>query len=248
MKKLKAIRRPFLFVKRAYLITKRIISKLKKQQLRIMKTKFLNLILFSITMLGQNACREAKKNYGLTTYKGKIIEKGSTTTIKNCPVLIHGSEVKNPWGNAETPTIVETVSDSNGNYSLTWDAKEGKRYFIYPESLKHYGNSKGQPVWELKQFGKTITKDLEQWALAFVKIKLLNRHIYNDYDQITIGSNLSGTLIYPGSGDINYITSVWGNMNDTVYIVRRKGLEYVSVKKFGVNVKAWQMDSITSEY
>lgn len=206
-------------------------------------------LLYAIVLtLGLNACKDEEKNYGTTTYQGKVYERGSTVGISNCPILIHGYEVVNPWGSADMPIIVETKADSNGNYSITWEAEKGKRYFIYPESPNHYGNSKGQPVWELKEFGKTITKNLEQWPLAYVKMKLLNRHKYNDYNDISVGSNLNGMTLFPSSKDTNFIAVVWGNTQDTVSIVRNNGLNRVSVNKFGFNISAWQTDSITIEY
>lgn len=146
------------------------------------------------------------------------------------------------------PTISTTVSDVNGNYSITWEVEKGKRYFIYPESPNHYGYSKGQPVWELKQFGKTISKNLEQWPLAYAKMKLLNRHKYKDYTYLTAGSNLSGIGLFPQSKDTIKLTTVWGNMRDTIFVARRNGINIISVEKFGFNLRAWQTDSITIEY
>ncbi len=213
-----------------------------------MKKTIYTLFLLSFLIIGWSSCKKDENNFGTTTYYGKVYERGSTVGIANCIIYIHGYEVTNPWGSPDMPVITHTYSDSAGNYSVTFEAEPNKRYFIYPESQNHAGNSKGQPVWELKYFGKTVHKDLDQWPLAFVKMKLLNRHKYNDYDQIGVGSNLSGLGLYPGSKDTNFIAVVWGNIPDTVSIARRKGLIYTSISKFGFNVRAWQTDSITIEY
>ena len=213
-----------------------------------MKPKFKILLFVSILIFGLNACKDEENNFGATTYRGKVYERGSTIGIANCPILIHGYEVVNPWGSADMPVIVETNADSNGNYSITWEAEKGKRYFIYPESPNHYGNSKGQPIWELKQFGKTVTKDLEQWPLAYVKMKLFNRQKYKNYTDISFGSNLSGINLFPQSKDTNYVAVVWGNMQDSVGYGIYNGKNLIKREKFAFNINAWQMDSITIEY
>ncbi len=213
-----------------------------------MKKPFYILFLLSLLIFGWSSCKKDENNFGTTTYYGKVYERGSTVGIEDCIIYIHGYEVSNPWGSADMPVITHTYSDSAGNYSVTFEAEADKRYFIYPESQNHAGNSKGQPVWELKYFGKTVHKDLEQWPLAFVKIKLLNRHKFNNYTSITFGSFSSGIELYPQSKDTNLLAVVWGNITDTVGFTLYKGKNQIQRGKFGFYVPAWQTDSITIEY
>jgi hypothetical protein len=202
------------------------------------------LLVFNLT----SGCQKVEKNFGLTTYKGRVIERGSTVGISNCPIIIHGYESGGFWGSPSYPIVGETYSDSDGYYSITWNAIEGEDYYIYPESRKHYGSGKGQPIWELKTFGKTVTKDLEQWAFAFVKMKLLNRHKYKDYDDITFGSNFSGITLYPQSKDTTLLTSIWANLKDSVGFTLYKGRNQILNKRFGFLLNARQVDSINIEY
>ncbi len=210
--------------------------------------KLKNILLLSLIIFGLNNCKKDENNFGTTTYYGKVYERGSTVGIEDCIIYIHGYEVSNPWGSADMPVITHTYSDSAGNYSVTFEAEADKRYFIYPESQNHAGNSKGQPVWELKYFGKTVHKDLEQWPLAFVKMKLLNRHKYKDYTHLAAGSGLSGVTLVPQSADTILLTTIWGNLTDSVGLSLYNGKNRIRSINYGFNVKAWEIDSITIEY
>ncbi len=208
--------------------------------------KFLFMML-STCVIGFS-CRRESENYGKTTYEGKVYERGSDVGIPNCVVYIHGKKTSMNFSSGDLPVIAQTYSDASGHYSIQFYAEKDELYYIYPESKHHAGNSKGQAVWRLTEFGKTVRKDLEQWTYGYVKMKMLNKKHHRDYTHIYLGGQLNGGILYPNNEDTVFTGLVWGNQPDTMIMSAYSNDKLIRKAKYGFLVKAWHTDSVTIEY
>ncbi len=174
-----------------------------------------------LLFLALSACKEkeipATKPIGPTIIKGRCTIVNTDIPAPNVDIFIY-------TGGFPTPQVLidETVSDSNGNYTLTYsgDHLYAKMGVNYPRTGFISGQQKFGEANPLvfEKDGKTHIQDFEMIPPAWVNVRMVNKHLFSNYDEVGVGSEnfTGGRPDHNNSLDTTIVVKVFGNMPDTI--------------------------------
>jgi hypothetical protein len=224
----------------------------------IMKNTIYSVAFISLIVI--SACKE--KEVPSTKTKGTTIVKGRYTIV-NTDIPVPDIDVYLSNGGFPTPRVLvnETVTDSNGNFEMTINDK-----FDYGEFYDNYNHTgylasrqKGGQLNNLTfdNDGKTHVQDFEMIPPAWVNVRMVNKHLFSNYDEVGVGSEnfTGGRPDHNNSLDTTIVVKVFGNMPDTIsfgYWNLKFEIEpkYTLLKemKYPITVPGFQFKDLLIEY
>ncbi len=195
----------------------------------------------------------AKTTKGKTTIKGRAVIINSDVPVTDLNVFL--------WRRSDgvgmrRELVDETVTDSLGNYELSFDIDK----FITLEVNYNFtpylgyelsGNHKG----EFNLDGKTHDVSIGIIPPAWVNVRLINKGKFTGWNEVGANSTrFTGISLYEFSTpDTSQLIKVQGNMSDTIhlwYLDNYEQYKYKVLKKisYPVTVPAFQTQDLLIEY
>lgn len=205
-----------------------------------------------------SACKEKEvapiRPVGPTIIKGRCTIVNTDLPAPNVDIFIY-------TGGFPTPQVLidETVSDSNGNYTLTYsgDHLYAKMGVNYPRTGFISGQQKFGEANTLvfEKDGKTHVQDFEMIPPAWVNVHLKDTEAKKDYDYMAIGSNFDFIKLANSWNSDTLVTfKIYGNMSDTIALGYYKHAQGSSsdielqIIKYPINVPGFQFKDLLIEY
>jgi hypothetical protein len=216
------------------------------------------LIIPLLFFLVLSACKE--KEVPAAKTKGPTIIKGRCTIV-NTDIPAPNVDIYIYTGGFPTPQVLidETVTDSNGNYALTYsgDHLYAKMGVNYPRTGFISGQQKFGEANTLvfEKDGKTHIQDFEMIPPAWVNIRIRDIEAKKGYDYLAVGSNFNSIkLANSWNSDTIVTMKVYGNMSDTIALGYYKSMSgntddiELQIIKFPITVPGFQFKDLLIEY
>ena len=215
-------------------------------------------ILITIVLLSQfllNACKEKEQvqtiTKGPTTIEGRVFEINSDLPAPNVDVYLW--KYADRMGNIRE-LVDETITDSNGNYSLKFDVDRT----VYVSANFHrtgYISYKHviDPTYTLD--GKKHQHNIEMIPPAWVNVRIKDIEAKKDYDFLAVGTQFN-SVQFANSWNVDTIVTmkVYGNMVDTVALGYYKSVPgqgkdiELQIIKYPIIVPGFQFKDLLIEY
>jgi hypothetical protein len=199
-----------------------------------------NLILISITVLIISLLASCDKNNpepvktkGEVT--GRVLALNSKDPVPNAKVTLY----KSVWsgglvgGSANTVEVATTTTNSNGEYSFSFDYKTGDDYFMLASADKYVVNN--NTLWTIE--GKKQVRDIILEPYAWIKLRIINVPPSDDKDYFNIGGYLYDIQ------SANHTYSAYGKKCDTTFVKKVLGNQ-----KTAFSIDNWSANQPKLEY